>query len=78
MVDSDSGETYKVSLSSQDVLSCSCKGFAFRRQCKHSLEVKKLVEEEGIKAKIKPEEKSGFSYIIPYKAQFEKVLRDVL
>lgn len=75
-VQSDGGELYKVSITgeSKNTISCSCKGFTFRHNCKHVEEVRAIMESEGKKVKPKAVAKGTYEYITPYKESIQKVL----
>ena len=79
VVQSDSGKMYKVQLTgeSASTISCSCPGFAYRRQCKHVDAVKELLAAGGktdVRAKRAPAD--PFSYIVPYKRSLAKFLKE--
>jgi len=75
LVTSDSGAMYKVALSgeSKNTITCGCKGFTFRRACKHIDAVKEVLKKEGKTVKVKTV-KDGYDYIKPYKDNMKKYL----
>ena len=79
IVDSESGEHYKVSLSGENKSSiqCTCKGFIFRRTCKHIDAVKEVLKKSGKKVSIKRQQEH-FDFIKPYKECIDKITREVL
>jgi hypothetical protein len=79
LVDSDSGEQYKVAISgaNKNFISCSCKGFVFRRACKHADAVKKILKKDG---KIVKAQKlyEHFEFIESYKKSIAEIAKEVL
>lgn len=75
LVTSDSGALYKVLLSGKDKssISCGCKGFTFRRACKHVDAVKKQLKETGRSVKVKTI-RDRYDYIAPYKKSMKDYL----
>jgi hypothetical protein len=75
-VQSDSGELYKVTLSGENKssITCTCKGFSFRRTCKHVDAVKELLAQTGRKVRTKSAPKADFPYVHIYEPAIRKVL----
>lgn len=75
LVVSDSGALYKIALSGEDksAIVCGCKGFMFRRECKHIDAVKELLSKQGKKVRVKIV-KDRYDYIKPYKESMRKYL----
>ena len=75
-VQSESGELYKVTLSGENKssITCTCKGFSFRRQCKHVDAVKELLKDSGRKVRTKAAPKADFPYVRTYQGAIKKVL----
>ena len=79
IVDGDSGEQYKVSLSGEgkSSIQCTCKGFVFRRTCKHIDGVREVLKKSGKRVSIKRQQEH-FDFIRHYKECINKITREVL
>lgn len=80
LVESESGETYKVQLTGPDhsIITCTCKGFQFRRSCKHIEEIKDMLKESGRKIKVAKQPLVDFPYIKAYIDDIYKTAKSVL
>ena len=80
IVDGDSGEQYKVTLSGENKSSiqCTCKGFVFKRKCKHIDGVKEVLKKAGKLNVTEVKLKEHFEFIEPYKEALHKICKEVL
>lgn len=78
IVKSDSGESYKVSLSgvNKDQAQCTCKGFVFRRTCKHVDKVSEILRGDGKILKAKALPKEGFDFLESYRRDIDTVVAE--
>lgn len=80
LYESESGDAYKIQLTGPDhaVITCTCKGFQFRRSCKHVDEVKELMKSSGRKVHIAKQPLIDFPYTKAYIDRIYEVAKSVL
>jgi len=76
LIKSDNDNLYKVQLSGEkkNLVTCTCRGFKFRRDCQHARAVKDILANKGRMVKSKPAPKDPHTFIEPYKEQIIKQL----
>jgi hypothetical protein len=79
VISDTSEEQYKVSLTgeSKSMIQCTCKGFIFRRTCKHIEAVQALLKKDGKNTRVQAV-KEHFDFIEPYKRSLQKIAEEIL